>query len=116
MNQDYAERDVDKVNMSNIYFSNLNKLNDCNNQLLYLHPALCCLESIVISVIDVKDAIFILKVTKACSPEQITPRILTESAFSTVHNRSLQQGYFLPAGKEANISPIHKKGDKSFTQ
>ena len=77
------------------------------------------LHSIIISTQDVLDVIRHLDVNKACGPDLISPRLLREGAniladpFSIVFNRSLLQGYFPPPWKDANLSPIHKKDDKS---
>ena len=57
---------------------------------------------------------------KACGPDLISPRLLREGAdflaypLFIVFNRSLLQGYFPPAWKDANLTPIHKKDDKSL--
>ena len=48
------------------------------------------------------------------------PRLLREGAdilalpYSIIFNRSLDQGYFLSSWKEANVTPIYKKDDKSL--
>ena len=68
-----------------------------------------------------KDCLYNLKINKASGPDLISPRLLKEGAivlarpFSVIFNRSLQQGYFPSAWKTANVSPIHKKDEKSLT-
>ena len=60
------------------------------------------------------------KMSKASGPDLISPRLLKEGAdilaypFSIVFNRSLNQGYFPHSWKEANVSPIFKKDDRSL--
>ena len=67
-----------------------------------------------------KDCLYNLKINKASGPDLISPRLLKEGAivlarpFSVIFNRSLQQGYFPSAWKTANVSPIHKKDEKSL--
>ena len=73
-----------------------------------------------ISIQDVKDVLLHLNVSKASGPDLISPRILKEGAdilaypFSIVFNRSLNLGYFPNSWKEANVSPIFKKDDRSL--
>ena len=58
--------------------------------------------------------------TKAGGPDLISPRLLREGAdilalpYSIIFNRSLDQGYFPSSWKEANVTPIYKKDDKSL--
>ena len=115
MNNDYAETALQKANMLNEYFSSQTTVDDINKQLPYLPPAQHVSESIVITDQDVN-----LDVTKACGPDLISPRLLKEGAsilahpFSIVFNRSLRLGYFPLVWKDANLTPIHKKDDKSL--
>ena len=61
-----------------------------------------------------------MKINKASGPDLISPRLLKEGAivlarpFSVIFNGSLQQGYFPPAWKTANVSLVHKKDEKSL--
>ena len=72
------------------------------------------------SVQDVKDVLLHLIESKAPGRDLISPQHLKEEAdilaypFSIVFNRSLDQGYFPHSWKEANVSPIFKKDDKSL--
>ena len=58
--------------------------------------------------------------TKASRPDLISPRLLREGAnilalpYSIIFNRSLDQGYFPSSWKEANVTPLYKKDDKSL--
>ena len=106
--------------MLNEYFSSQTAIDDINKQLPYLPPAQHVLESIVITDQDVYDVLSHLDATKACGPDLISPRLLKEGAsilahpFSIIFNRSLRQGYFPFVWKDANLTPIHKKDDRSL--
>ena len=119
MNHEVAETDLQKAEMLNSYFSSQTKVNDSNKPLPYIEHAQHRLHSIIISTQDVLDVLRDLDVKKACGPDLISPRLLREGAdilahpFSIVFNRSLLQGHFPPPWKTANLSPIHKKDDKS---
>ena len=69
---------------------------------------------------NVKDVPIHLNVSKASVPDLISPRLLKEGAdilvypFPVVFNRSPDQGYFHHSWKEANVSPIFKRDDKSL--
>ena len=57
---------------------------------------------------------------RASRPGLICPRLLREGAdilalpYSIIYNRSLNQGYFPNSWKEANVTPIYEKDDKSM--
>ena len=76
------------------------------------------LDSIFISVQDVRDALDNLDVKKSCGPNRFSPRLLREGVpmlsqpLSIVFNRSLRQGYFPSPWKDGHLTPIHKKDDK----
>ncbi|MCG8078251.1 MAG: reverse transcriptase family protein, partial [Candidatus Thiodiazotropha taylori] len=101
------------------YFSTQTIVNDANKPLPNLEPAQNSIDSIHISVQDVLDVLKHLDVTKALGPDLISPRLLREGAeilaqpYSIVFNRSIEQGYFPSTWKEANLTPIYKKDDKS---
>ena len=84
-------------------------------------PPLCNsrLNSITISQQDVRDVLNNLNVTKASGPDLISPSLLKEGAtilskpLSIIFNRSLLQGYFPSNWKDANVTAIYKKADKS---
>ena len=102
------------------YFSSQTKVDDTNKPLPNVEPAQHVLESITISVQDVLDVLKHLNVNKACGPDLISPRFLRKGAeilaqpYAILFNRSLTQGYFPPSWKDANLTPIHKKEEKSL--
>ena len=59
-----------------------------------------------------------MKSTKSCGPNSISVNLLIEFSHILVHplasiiNLSLTQGVFPSLNKEADVCPIHKKGDK----
>ena len=120
MINEFAETDLAKAEMLNLYISSQTRVDDTNKDLPLLEPALHSLNSIEISVRDVKDVLLHLNVSKACGPGLIGLRLLKEGAdilaypLSIVFNRSLDQGYFPNSWKEANISSIFKNDDKSL--
>ena len=103
-----------------LFFTAQTTLNDANKSLPNLDPVPYHLESFNISEEDVKDCLYNLKINKASGPDLISPCLLKEGAivlarsFSVIFNRSLQQGYFPSAWRTANVSPIHKKDEKSL--
>ena len=120
MNQEYAVNDLQKANMLNVFFTAQTTLNDANKPLPNLDPVPYRLESINISEEDVKDCLHNLKINKASGPDLVSPRLLKKNVmvlarrFFVIFNQSLQQGYFPSDWKTANVSPIHKKDEKSL--
>ena len=108
MHNEFAETDQAKAEMLNLYFSSQTRVDHINKDLPRLEPALHSLNSIDISVQDVKDVLLHLNVSKASGPDLISPCLLKEGAdilaypFSIVFNRSLNQGYFPHSWKEAH--------------
>ena len=78
------------------------------------------LNSIQITISEVRDILLSLDVTKAMGPDDLSPRILKECAdvlspsLCDIFNKSLSSGSVLSDFKEANIVPIHKGGDKGL--
>lgn len=120
MDNEYAESDVQKATMLNKYFTSQTVVDDGNKPLPSLPPAQYTLISFEISVQDVKDVLKNLDISKACGPDLVSPILLKEGAdilaspFSIVFNRSLYSGYFPTLWKDANVTPIPKKDDKSL--
>ena len=118
MNHEVAQPTCQKAELLNTYFSSKTKVNDLNKPLPNIAPAQHTLESILICTQDILDVLQHLDVNKACGPDLISPRLLREGVdflaypLFIVFNRSLLQGYFPPAWKDANLTQIHKKDDK----
>ena len=116
----YAESDHEMANLLNTYFSSQAIVDDTNTQLPPNPDIDHSLEFIAITIQDVSDVFQHLDVTKACGPDLISPRLLKEDChilahpYSIIFNRSLEQGYFPSSWKDANVTPIHKKEDKSL--
>ena len=102
------------------YFTTQSTVIDDNRPLPQIPPVDHILHSISISIQDVKDVLKNLDENKSCGPDLISPRLLKQGScalaipLSTVFNRSLDQGYFPQAWKQGNLTPIHKKDDKSI--
>ena len=77
---------------------------------------------ITVSPDRVCDLLKSIPVTKACGPDGISARIVNECAcelsvpLARICAMSLEQGIFPLKWKQANIVPIHKKGDKKDPQ
>ena len=103
--------------MLNNYFVSKSVVNDDNKSLPpNTHESL---EMRPLSVQDVKDTFDNLDVTKACGPDLLSPRLLKKGSsvlalpYSIIFNRSLQCGHFPSHWKDANVTSIHKKDDRS---
>ena len=105
--------------MLNNYFASQATLDDDNRPLPQFAPVQHNLSSISIIIQDVKDVLRNLNVNEACGRVLISPRLLKEGVsilswpLSIIFNRSLEQGYFPMCWKYGNVTPIHKKDDKS---
>ena len=105
--------------MLNMYFASQSAIDDSNKTLPIPEPVQHTLESITITTQDVLDVFLHLDVSKACGPDLIIPLLLKEGShilahpYAVIFNRSLSQGYFPSSWKEANVTPIFKKDDKS---
>ena len=118
-NNRYAENDCNKAEMLNMYFASQSVIDDSNKTLPVPEPVQHTLESISITTQDVLDVFLHLDVSKACSPDFINPRPLKEGShilahpYTVIFNRSLSLGYLPSPMKEANVTHIFKKDDKS---
>ena len=67
----------------------------------------------------VKEVIKLLNVNKSCGPDEINPRMLLELAeqisapLALIMNKALHNGTIPKDWKEANVSPIYKKGARN---
>ena len=84
------------------------------------NPATATLCIITLSVAEVESVLANLDTTKAIGPDEISARLLKETApvFSTslctLYNKSLNQG--VEEWKIADIVPAYKKGDKEYVE
>ena len=113
MNKEYAEIDIQKANMLNNYFASQATFDDDYRPLPQFSPVQHNLSSISITIQDVKDVLWNLKVNKARGLDLISPRLLKEGAIILswplliIFNRSLEQGYFPTCWKYEKVAPIH---------
>ena len=106
--------------MLNDYFTTQSTVIDDNRPLPQLPHVGHTLQSIFITSQEVKNVLVNLDINKSCGPDLISPRLLKQGScalavpLSILFNRSLYQGYFPQAWKEGNLTPIHKKEEKSL--
>ena len=117
----YAETDEEKANILNDFFAAQSIVNDENKDLPPLRSVTHThLQTIRFTRQDVKDVLLNLKVSKACGPDLISPRLLKEGAdvlampLSLLFNFLITCGYFPTPWKDANVTPVDKKKDKSL--
>ena len=116
-----ADNDLDKANMLNNHFSN------CFNTSLppgpyesaeHLHLLEGSQEHLLCTEDDVLDLLQNIDVSKASGQDQISGRMLKDTATSIVtpvtklFNKSISTGCFPTMWKQSNIVPIPKSGDK----
>ena len=77
------------------------------------------LKDLVLTKEMVRNVTIILNVNKSCGPDEINPKMLLELAdqicapLALIMNKTLQEGLIPKDWKEANISPIFKKGARN---
>ncbi|MCG8113685.1 MAG: reverse transcriptase family protein [Candidatus Thiodiazotropha taylori] len=111
----------DKANLFNNFFQSHTILDDANANLPELPPPSyrTQLNNIVITPLEVESLIQTLKTGKASGPNGLSNRILKELykevsfPFCSLLNHFLQLGVFPPCYKDANVSPVPKKGDQA---
>lgn len=111
-----------KVRLLNDFFCSHSTLDDSNSTLpddpAQTHDA--SLSNIILSEEEVHAILKSLNTSKASGPDGISPIMLKHTATSfskpltRIFNLSLQQGIFPHIWKQANVIPLHKKGDKSL--
>lgn len=71
---------------------------------------------------QVNSALRALDIAKACGPDKLSPRVLKECSaelapsLTALYNMSLQLGRIPVQWKQANVTPIYKKGDKQLAE
>ena len=116
---------VDKAKAFNNYFSQQCSLSpaDINHSL----PPFQCfthehLATVHITPNDVYDILIHLNINKSVGPEGISNRGLRYAAdfisvpLSNIFNNSLSSSTYPQAWKHANVSPVHKKGDRNIIE
>ncbi|CAH1248463.1 Hypp8155 [Branchiostoma lanceolatum] len=79
------------------------------------------LDSIQLSVDEVRQQLCALKIGKSCGPDNITPKLLRLVAdpisgpLTQLYNKSLVLGQVPSGWKKANVTPIHKAGNRHLT-
>ena len=114
--------DFEKANLFNNYFQGQTILDDSNAVLPELpEPSyLTSLSSIAFDPQEVEEILRTLKTDKASGPDGLSNRILKElshelsSPLCSLFNKSLSLGKFPSPYKDANVTPVHKKGDLSL--
>ena len=114
--------DFEKANLFNNYFQGQTVLDDSNAFLPELpKPSyLTSLSSIAFDPQEVEEILKTLKTDKASGPDGLSNRILKEllhelsSPLCSLFNKSLSLGKFPSPYKDANVTPVHKKGDLSL--
>ena len=109
----------DKANVFNQYFQSQTELDDSNIPVPELQQSNFSLSSVELNTEEVQSTLKSLVTGKACGPDQINNRILKELAvelapvLTDLFNTSLLHCTVPDIWKKANVSPVHKKDDKS---
>ena len=115
------ETDLEKATALNNYVASQSTVDDTNRTLPPTNPTnYPALESIFVSDQEIMDVLQSLDVSKSCGPDLINSRLLKEGAqhlqipLKHLFNFSLNQCEFPAAWKRANLTPIHKKNEKTL--
>lgn len=121
LNNVNASTDDEKADLLNDYFCLQSQVNEDNATLPQsVESEIPTLSEINLTSQDVSDAISVMDASKACGPDLISPRLLREGAtelaapLSIFFNSLLRRSKFPSAWKQANVTPIFKKGDPSL--
>ena len=112
----------DRANILNNFFQSQTFLDDQNTVLPDFPPSVTYtqLSHIVLTPLEVESVLKALTVGKASGPNELSDRFLRElscelsSPFCSFFNHSLRMGIVPSTYKEANVSPVPKKGDLSL--
>ena len=108
--------------MFNNYFASVFNEADPLTDVAIFNPTTATLCNITLSAPEVEVVLANLDVTKASGPDEISARLLKETApvISTslcdLYNKSLSQGIFPQEWKIANIVPVYKKGETEYAE
>ena len=121
INGQILESDQEEATALNEYFSSRATVNDTNKSLPLIVPLTYpALTSITMSEQGVHDVLKSLNASKSCGPDLINPRLLKEGAdiiktpLTKLSNLSLDKGDFTHTWKMANVTPVHKKNEKTL--
>ena len=118
----YYTDDFEKANLFNNCFQGQTVLDNSNAVLPELPgPSyFTSLSSIALDPQEVEEILKTLKTDKASGPDGLSNHILKElshklsSPLCSLFNKSLSLGKFPSPYKDANVTPVHKKGDLSL--
>ena len=116
-----SENDTEMANTLNNYFASVftEELSDSPPATPPVENEVTPLSNITITETNILHSIEKLKVNKTPGPDKISPRILKEvkheitKPLFALFNKSITDGKVPADWKLANVTPIHKKGDKS---
>ena len=114
--------ETDKANILNDFFQSQTVLNEENAVLPDLHPpaSIVPLESIIFTADEVESVLKLLPIGKASGPDGLSNCLLRELSnelekpYQCLFNQSIRMGTVPSSYKEANVSPVPKKGDLSI--
>ena len=114
--------ETDKANILNDFFQSQTVLNEENAVLPDLHPpaSIVSLESIIFTADEFESVLKLLPIGKASGPDGLSNRLLRELSnelakpYQCLFNQSIRMGTVASSYKEANVSPVPKKGDLSI--
>ena len=108
-----------KANIFNEHFASFSQLPEACNALPIPDNSTNKFTTFVVTLQDVEDQLKNLKNTNSVGSDGIPSRVLKECASSLapglllIIQQSFQDGFFPSQWKEANVTPIFKKGDRS---
>ena len=123
INDKVITKDDEKANALNDYFADQSKINTNGAEPLRAEPPEdATMENIKITALTVQSVLQNLKTNAASGPDNISPRFLKRNvneispSLARIFNFSLQTSNYPEIWKDANITPIHKKGETSNTK